>query len=247
MKFLINEHQLRLLSEQPFPSDVTPDKYSTKVNSLINKIFGISSDDSSGTSTQQLMSSGDYKYVPSGPVDFKKMTKLVLDKIEGGYYNPEWHYKSAMGRSGETMFGIDRRHGGKINTEGPGVEFWNLIDKNKTPEVWKHYYDGGNLREKLIDLVTQMMINRYERLSKKWLTPESIKIVNSDGGLLFHFFYACWNGDGYFKNFAEDINKAVKNGITSPKELRKIALNSRLNSKVARSTHKIENIMNNLA
>ena len=85
--------------------------------------------------------------------DFSEMTKMVIDKIEGGYYNPEWHRKSAMGRSGETMFGIDRVHGGRLNTSAPGVEFWSIIDKNKSPEVWKHGYRGGNLQEQLTNFL----------------------------------------------------------------------------------------------
>jgi hypothetical protein len=179
--------------------------------------------------------------------DFDEMTKLVINKIEGGYYNPDWHYQKAMGRSGETMFGIDRKHGGNLNTSPAGVEFWSIIDKNKTKDVWKHGYRGGELENQLRDLVVKIMKPHYTALSEKYLTDEARQIVNSDNPLLFHFIYASWNGPGFFKKFAEKINKAVKDGVTSREELRDLAIESRKESAVARSANKIDGIMDNLA
>jgi hypothetical protein len=178
-------------------------------------------------------------------VDFKEMTKMVIDKLEGGYYNPKWHYKPQMGRSGETMFGIDRIHGGRLNTSEPGVEFWSIIDKNKNPKVWKHGYRGGELENKLMDLVVRIMEPHYKELSDKYLSQESKEIVNSDKGLTFNFIYASWNGSGFFQRFANDINEAVKEGETDPKELQKIAIDSR-DKTILGSTNKIEKIMGGL-
>jgi peptidoglycan hydrolase-like protein with peptidoglycan-binding domain len=178
--------------------------------------------------------------------NFKQVTKKVINKIEGGYYNPDWHYNSAMGRSGETMFGIDRKHGGKLNTSPPGVEFWNIIDKYKTKDVWKHGYRGGNLEEKLIDLVVKIIQPYYEELSQRYLTPESIKIINTNEPLLFHFIYAAWNGAGFFKKFASDINREVKRGNINKDELKDIAINSRKNSGVSGSANKISKIFDEM-
>jgi len=178
-------------------------------------------------------------------VDFKKMVKMVIDKLEGGYFNPEWHRSSGMGDSGETMFGIDRKHGGTLNTSQPGVEFWSIIDKNKNPEVWKHYYRGGQLENQLMDLVVRIMEPHYKELSEKYLSDKSREIVNSDKGLTFNFIYASWNGSGFFQKFANDINDAVDNGITDPKELQEVALNSRRKT-VLNTTDKIEKIMDEL-
>lgn len=190
-------------------------------------------------------SAKDKKTSTNVKADFSEMTKMVIDKIEGGYYNPEWHRKSAMGRSGETMFGIDRVHGGRLNTSSPGVEFWSIIDKNKSPEVWKHGYRGGNLQEQLTNLVVQIMEPHYKELCEKYLDEESRKIVDSDKGLTFNFIYAGWNGSGFFQRFANDINDAVKQGKTDPKELQEVALNSRRGTSLG-STSKIEKIMNEL-
>ena len=178
-------------------------------------------------------------------VNFEEMTKMVINKLEGGYFNPNWHRSSGMGDSGETMFGIDRKHGGTLNTSQPGVEFWSIIDKNKKPEVWKHYYRGGPLENQLTDLVVKIMEPHYKELSEKYLSEESRKIVNSDKGLTFNFIYASWNGSGFFQRFANDINDSVKKGVTNPKELQEVALNSRRGT-VLRSADKIEKIMDDL-
>lgn len=182
-----------------------------------------------------------------GPVNFREVTKKVINRIEGGYYNPDWHYKSAMGRSGETMFGIDRRHGGRLNTSPAGVEFWNLIDKNKSKNVWTHGYRGGNLEDRLTELVVDIMQPHYENLSDKYLSDDAKKVVNSSEPLLFHFIYAAWNGPGFFQKFANDINREVENGVKDEKELMDVALNSRRNSAVRNSADKIENIFDEMA
>ena len=185
-----------------------------------------------------------------GSVDFAKVTKQVVDKLEGGYYNPKWHFSSGMGKSGETMFGIDRKWGGNLNTSPAGIEFWNLIDKNKNKDTWKHYYRGGQLEPELLDLVVKIMEPHYNNLSNKYLIPESKTIVESDERLLFHFIYASWNGSGWFKKFATEFNKSVEKGITDPDELLEVAINSRINSGnsiIARGGKKIESFVNNLA
>jgi hypothetical protein len=188
----------------------------------------------------------------TGPdmTNFKEVTKKVVEKLEGGYYNPDWHYKSAMGRSGETMFGIDRIHGGKLNTSPAGQKFWSIIDKHKNKSTWKHGYDGGPYREELLNLVADIMKPQYELNASRYLSPESIKIVNNDPRLLFHFIYASWNGSGWFKKFATKFNDEVKKGVTSPDELVGVAMDSRAdsgNSLIARGGKKIESFIQNIA
>jgi hypothetical protein len=182
--------------------------------------------------------------------NFKDVTKKVVEKLEGGYYNPEWHYKSAMGRSGETMFGIDRRHGGKLNTSPAGQKFWSIIDQNKNKSTWKHGYDGGPYREELLNLVSDIMKPQYESNASRYLSPESIKIINGDPRLLFHFIYASWNGSGWFKKFATKFNEEVKKGVISPDKLVDVAIDSRTNSGnnlIARGGKKIESFIQNIA
>jgi hypothetical protein len=160
---------------------------------------------------------------------FSTVTQLVIDKLEGGYYNPAWHSTgdSRYGSSGETMFGIDRVAGGSINTTTAGKEFWGIIDKNKTRDVWKWNYKGGTLAPKLKELVVDIMYPVYERNATTYLDPQTKAIVDNDNRLLFHFIYASWNGSGWFKKFANDMDKAVKNGVTNPDKLVQVALDSR--------------------
>lgn len=160
---------------------------------------------------------------------FEDMTNQVIDKFEGGYYHPNMG-KGGMGDSGETMMGIDRKHGGTINTSTEGKEFWNIIDKADAKNKWKWNYKGGNLEPKLRSLVVKMMKPNYDAYVSRYLTPQAAKIVNDNPSLMLHFIYAVWNGPGWFQKFARVINDAVKEGKTNPTELMKLAIKSRVNS-----------------
>lgn len=182
---------------------------------------------------------------------FQEMVDLVIDKLEGGYYHPRKHKSSGMGDSGETMMGIDRKHGGTINTSPEGKEFWKIIDDAgaSRPDSlggWKWNYKGGNLEPKLKGIVGKIIEKKYNDYSSRYLLPETKQIVDDNPGLLFHFLYAVWNGPGWFKKFAEKVNEQVKKGESDPKKLYMTALQSRLksgNTLIARSGQKIDDIM----
>ena len=255
MKIKVTEEQLKKIvnyniTEQN-DSNIVGDSFIQAMLDRVKKRIGgklINKDDkdSSDTSDTSTNNSSDNSFgTISG--DFKKMTELVINKLEGGYFNPQWHKSSGMGDSGETMFGIDRKHGGTLNTSNAGVEFWNLIDGNKNRRVWKRYYRGGNLEQKLIDLVVKIMEPHFNKLADKYLSPEAKNIVMKSNALLFHFIYASWNGSGFFQKFANAINEEVQKGNTSVSELKKVAVQSRRNSAVSGSASKIENIMNSLS
>jgi hypothetical protein len=192
---------------------------------------------------------------------FKKVVSLVIDNLEGGYYHPNMLADGRVkdqryANSGETMFGIDRLRGGSINTSAAGQQFWNIIDSINAKNTWKWNYKGGELAAKLKLLVGEMMLPLYNSLSKSYLTPEAQKLVESDDRLIFNFAYAAWNGPGWFKKFATDMNKAVGEGIKNPDELVKVAIKSRTaeglkpgsapNSLIAQGGAKIEKLMSQL-
>jgi len=166
----------------------------------------------------------------SGPVDFKAATIRVINKFEGGYYNPRWHKSSGMGNSGETMFGLDRKHGVDSSYSPTAKKFWSIIDNNKSRSVWRHYHRGGKLEPQLTELAAEIMQKAFIRNMNDFFTPEARKIVASDYNLTFNFIYATWNGSGWFRKFANTINNAVEDGITDPKKLIKIAIRRRLDS-----------------
>jgi hypothetical protein len=216
----------------------------SKESGIENKVNSVDSEVKKGSSKNFSQSS-------DIPNDFNGMTELVIDVFEGGYYNPDWHRKSAMGDSGETMFGIDRKHGSYLERTPEGSEFWKLVDDNKAEfdksdgklKTWGHGYDGGNLKNRLLKLVSKMMQRAFEKNMDNNFDSETKKIILSDKGLKFNFYYATWNGSGYFRDFASKIKTAIKNGVTSPMELREIAIDARRKSKVGRSAGKMASLL----
>ena len=200
-----------------------------------------------GSSTPQdaTFVSVDTKIPQVSPGSFEEITDKVISALEGGYYHPNMN-KGAMGNSGETMMGIDRRHGGDINTSPDGIEFWKIIDNAEASSNWKHNYMGGTLEPKLRSLVDKMMKPFFLKNMNNYLSPEARKIVESNPNLMFHFVYSTWNGPGWFRKFATKINDAVKKGITDPNKLIEIAIRSRIdsgNSIIAQGGKKIDNIL----
>lgn len=201
---------------------------------------------------------------PNKPYDAKdisnwnRVVNLVIDNLEGGYYNPDMYRKNpakfgAYKNSGETMFGLDRLKGNNESTSA-GKKFWELIDKNRklSPENWKWNYtlkDNPNLQVTLKKLVGEYIKPLYEKYSSEYLSEEASNIINSNPSLTFHFVYAVWNGSGWFKYFSKLINKNVEKGITDPVKLLEIINNARKNSNsslIRQSGEKISQITNNI-
>jgi len=165
---------------------------------------------------------------------FVKSANNIIDYIEGAYVNPaalkNKKEKKVFQKSGETMFGIDRRTGGNVNKTKAGKLFWDIIDADKEehPEKWKRYYNGGELKSRLKTLAFDIMKPEAKRLFKL-LSPEAKEIVESDPRLFFHFTYAVWNGSGHFNDFARSINKRVREGNTDVDYLFDKAIEDRIN------------------
>jgi hypothetical protein len=183
----------------------------------------------------------------SGSVDSKWMnvTKKVIDNFEGGYWNPKCgHTTKGMGKSTETMFGLDR-YNGNIESTPEGKEFFRIIDNEKTkPEfckTWKHYYRGGHLEETLKNLAAKIMKHQYDNNSQNYFSPELKKRVEANDRLLMHFSYASWNGPGYFKKFAKSLDDGIKSG-KSDSELINQAISDRKSS-VLYNQDKVASVM----
>lgn len=218
---------------------------------MLNVIGPLKSDDKS--SSPDVKEKPQVNKQPVGQTDFDKIVQDVIDNLEGGYYHPNMtkdgrlKSKGGMGNSGETMFGMDRKHGKGFAQSSAGREFWGLIDKAGASENWDYNYRGGSLENRLKPLVTKMIQPVYDSLSKQYLSDEARKIVQSDPKLTFNFAYATWNGPGWFQKFAKKINQAVEDGITDPEELAKVAIDARLqsgNSLIAQGGRKVSKVMN---
>lgn len=199
----------------------------------------------SGTSDSGWDFTGAGFTITTGPVtkdaaDFKTVTKQVIANLEGGYFNPKTHATgdSRYKYSGETMFGIDRKAGapataGPENKAAPASskKFWQKIDDAQKSKKWSwNYIPPDPLQTELLDLAVEIMKPAYTNFKKSYLTnPELVKVVESDGRLLFNFIYATWNGPGWFSAFAREITDYYNKGNKSSEALLKWFVARRIN------------------
>lgn len=184
---------------------------------------------------------------------FNKITGVVIDKLEGGYLHPDMKLPPAFNLSGETMFGLDRFAGHGLYYSTPRIgktpksdlkyiyngsykyktkeaqEFWETIDKANARKNWYHGYLGGNLNAKLKELAGKIIYPYFIQFSDRYFDEKTKQIVFKDPKLTFLFSYSVWNGEGYFKKFANKLDEAVKSGITNPEKLKNIILDYRVN------------------
>jgi hypothetical protein len=195
---------------------------------------------SSTSSSSSSDSSGKSSSNTSGSVSSKwdDVTKKVIDNFEGGYWNywecknHPWH--SMYRKSGETMFGLDRKAGEIEKLGSEGKEFFRIIDDEKEKlgmsnfcSKWTYNYRGGELEEKLKDLASKIMFKEYEKNMSNYVKdPETKKRIEGNEGLLLHMSYATWNGPGHFQKFAKKLEDGVKQG-KSDEELLDIAKDNR--------------------
>lgn len=181
---------------------------------------------------------------------FEEVTRLVIGKLEGGYYNAQIHNTrdSRYKGSGETMFGIDRKTGGTINTSAAGVSFWKKIDAARGNKSWAwNYIPPDPLQKELVDLVIKMMRPLYDSLMKTYIEDKNLQsVIESDGRLFFNFVYAVWNGTGWFKRWARQIKRAYNGGTKNSEDLLKLFVSLRANSSnslIAQGGVKIETLV----
>ena len=221
------------------------------ITRLINKLKENNFSEKDLEKFEELKKTDSSKSIELDVKDFDGIVAKVIDKLEGGYYHPDMLQDGRVrdaryGNSGETMMGIDRKAGGDINTTPEGIEFWKLIDDANARTEWKWGYRGGALESQLRKLAGKMIKRYYDKYASRYLSSKALTIVNENPKLLFNFVYAVWNGPGWFKNFADDINSAVDKGITDPEELAKIQIKDRLdsgNSLVAQGGKKIADLL----
>lgn len=221
------------------------------ITRLINKLKEKNFSEKDLAKFAELKKTDSSKSIELDVKDFDGIVAKVIDKLEGGYYHPDMLQDGRVrderyGNSGETMMGIDRKAGGDINTTPEGIEFWKLIDDANARTEWKWGYRGGSLESQLRKLAGKMIKRYYDKYASRYLSSKALTIVNENPKLLFNFVYAVWNGPGWFKNFADDINLAVDKGITDPEELAKIQIKDRLdsgNSLVAQGGKKIADLL----
>jgi hypothetical protein len=167
------------------------------------------------------------------------MKTLIVNNIEGGYYHPDMKMDGRMKdpsnlykSSGETMFGIDRKAGAGLATGNPAAwnKFWKLIDDAGARHKWRWNYFGGPLEYELKKLSLEIIRPWFETYPKKYLKPETIAVIKTDPRLVFHFFYATYNGPKWFQGFADKMNKRIAAGIRDTNFLVNQAIQDRKNA-----------------
>lgn len=161
--------------------------------------------------------------------EWMAITDKIIDNFEGGYWNNDktqpadkicsnHPYAAMYANSGETLFGLDRRAGGIDKIKPYGEQFFGLIDAEKARlgsdfcNVWVYNYRGGDKESELKKLASKVMYDLYQDYSKRYLSNEARKVVESNKRLLFHFAYATWNGPGFFDDFGNVVNQGVAQG-----------------------------------
>ena len=222
------------------------------IENLVSQNFQDS--DLSKIKTEREFSSENFK----SSLEFKDAVEIITKEIEGGYYHPKMKIENPskfgiMGDSGETMFGMDRKHGRQESVSSAGVEFWNIIDSKDAKNNWEYGYmleDNPELKDELLELVAEIMEPQFLDLVDRYLSQQAKEIVMSDPKLYFNFVYATYNGAGWFQKFAKKFNQKVEDGITDVEQLQNYALQIRKesgNSLIARSGKKIDNIFDAMA
>jgi hypothetical protein len=254
------------LTEQELASLITKQLLDPKgdniLGNFIKGVLGGKSDSNTDTSTTSGPKSSS-STSSGGSIESKWMdvTKKVIDNFEGGYWNywecknHPWH--SMYNKSGETLFGLDRK-AGAIESLGPeGREFFKIIDDEKKKlgmsefcSKWTYNYRGGDLEERLKDLAAKVMFAQYEKNMSNYVKdPETKKRIEGNEGLLLHMSYATWNGPGHFQKFAKRLEDAVKQG-KSDEELLNIAKDNRTDTFTgawAKATTKVNNLIDKAA
>ena len=148
------------------------------------------------------------------------------------------------------MFGLDR-YNGNIESSPEGKEFFKIIDNEKQKlgmdgfcKKWKWLYRGGDKEDELKNLAVKIMKRNFDRNMSNFVkdseTKEKIETVP---GLTLHMSYATWNGPGFFKKFANSLEKGVRRGLTD-KELIELAIEDRSKTKLL-NKDKVANAIKN--
>lgn len=111
--------------------------------------------------------------------------------------------------SGETMYGLDRKAGGKLAKYTEWNKFWYLVDLAGASTKWPHYFMGGPLAPLLKNLCGKIMFQWFTELHNKYINQGSDAAIAGDDRLAIHFCYGCWNGEGWFAKFSKALNNAV--------------------------------------
>ena len=170
---------------------------------------------------------------------FEPMAILVIDNFEGGYYHPDMKKRFSpanqkkLGDSGETLFGLDLKHGSALNKYPEWKQFWELVktDKQKNGNLWGYNYKpSGEVGLQLRKLAAAIMYKWFQYLSGKYILISSMDEIANDDRLIIHFSYASWNGERWFERYAKALNSAISQYEGDKEMIFKTAIKARTGS-----------------
>jgi hypothetical protein len=186
-------------------------------------------------------------------VDFNTLATTIINKLEGGYYHPNMLRDgrirdSRYGASGETLYGMDRKHGKDFTNSPEGIKFWELIDRLDAKNKWEWNSMGGQYEGELKKLAINMIRPKYNEFLNRYVKDKNIiDLINSNAGICINFIYAVWNGEKYFKEMANIIVRDYNNNIKDPNVLVSNLLKyrkSNTSSLIRQGGARLENIIN---
>lgn len=177
------------------------------------------------------------KIVPSKlskSMTFIQVTEAVISNLEGGYFHPDMAKDGRLkpdpryDKSGETMFGLDRRQGD--TTSSAAKQFWAAIDTAGARSKWKWgYMPKQPLYGQLVTLAAGVIEPKFNKHLIKSCPDKNLQdIIKSDGRLLFNVIYSQWNGDGYIVGLLKLLTQEYNNGKKTADALLKVAVAERV-------------------
>lgn len=168
-------------------------------------------------------------------VSFEDTLRNVVLYLEGNYCSGGYNCgddKSRAPRSGETLWGLDRKNHGV----GKAIDntFWTAVDAVKnTPRKWGQSYPNPTQADKLDSTLftkySAVIKKDFDTFMKSYFKTEALKqVILSDGRLYFNMVYAVYNGQGFFRGFANLLETAYASGTTTADGLNTVFVNERV-------------------
>jgi len=111
------------------------------------------------------------------------------------------------------------------------AHFWRLLDsfthRYKLP--WNFRFPNP-FQSQMAILISRIMTRQFHKNLIAFCSPRLASIIMSNPFLLAHFFYATWNGPGWFKRFAKSLDSLISTGRVDQNDLVRRAYMDRHNS-----------------
>lgn len=163
---------------------------------------------------------------------FDETVNDVIVYLEGRYCGGGYKCgddKRKPAKSGETLWGLDRKNHNPKQTNTLDNAFWAEVDKVKNSRWGQKFPAPSQVDPALFAQYTKIIKNDFDKFFKTYVTNEDLKkVILSDGRLMFNMIYAVYNGAGWFRGFAKLLTSAWNKGTTTADGLNTVFVNERV-------------------